>query len=86
MGDEITIYPYEGTIKDASGNTVSTFKLSPSTMPDEVRAGGRIPLIIGRGLTDKTRSELGLDVSDVFLRPVDPKNYCRIYFSSKNCR
>ena len=43
-------------------------------MPDEVRAGGRIPLIIGRGLTDKTRSELGLNVSDVFLRPVDPKN------------
>ena len=74
MGDEITIYPYEGIIKDASGDTVSTFNLSPSTMPDEVRAGGRIPLIIGRGLTDKTRSELGLNVSDVFLRPVDPKN------------
>ena len=74
MGDEITIFPYEGIIKDASGKVVSKFDLAPSTMPDEVRAGGRIPLIIGRGLTDKTRSELGLDVSDVFLRPVDPKN------------
>ena len=74
MGDEITIFPYEGVIKDASGKVVSKFDLAPSTMPDEVRAGGRIPLIIGRGLTDKTRSELGLDVSDVFLRPVDPKN------------
>ncbi|MDC1046805.1 bifunctional aconitate hydratase 2/2-methylisocitrate dehydratase [Candidatus Pseudothioglobus singularis] len=74
MGDEITIYPYEGTIKDTSGEVVSKFNLAPSTMPDEVRAGGRIPLIIGRGLTDKTRAELGLEVSDVFLRPVDPKN------------
>lgn len=74
MGDEITIYPYEGVIKDASGEVVSSFNLSPSTMPDEVRAGGRIPLIIGRGLTDRTRAELGLKVSDVFLRPVDPKN------------
>ena len=72
MGDEITIYPYEGVIKDSSGEIVSKFDLAPSTMPDEVRAGGRIPLIIGRGLTDKTRSELGLEVSDVFLRPVDP--------------
>ena len=74
MGDEITIYPYEGNIKDASGEVISIFNLAPSTMPDEVRAGGRIPLIIGRGLTDKTRAELGLEVSDVFLRPVDPKN------------
>ena len=74
MGDEITIYPYEGVIKDSSDSIVSKFELAPSTMPDEVQAGGRIPLIIGRGLTDKTRSELGLSVSDVFLRPVDPKN------------
>ena len=74
MGDEITIFPYEGVIKNSTGEIVSKFDLAPSTMPDEVRAGGRIPLIIGRGLTDKTRSELGLEVSDVFLRPVDPKN------------
>jgi len=74
MGDEITIYPFDGVIKDSSGKVVSKFDLAPSTMPDEVRAGGRIPLIIGRGLTDKTRADLGLKVSDVFLRPVDPKN------------
>jgi len=74
MGDEITIHPFKGIITNSSGETISTFELAPSTMPDEVRAGGRIPLIIGRGLTDKTRSELGLEVSDVFLRPVDPKN------------
>ena len=74
MGDEITIHPFQGIITNSSGETISTFDLTPSTMPDEVRAGGRIPLIIGRGLTDKTRSELGLEVSDIFLRPLDPKN------------
>ncbi|SFV86290.1 Aconitate hydratase 2 [hydrothermal vent metagenome] len=71
MGDEITIYPYEGKITNSSGNTLSTFELAPTTMPDEIRAGGRIPLIIGRGLTDKTRHDLNLPVSDIFLRPVD---------------
>ena len=74
MGDEITIKPYAGVIINAAGETVSTFELVPSTMPDEVRAGGRIPLIIGRGLTDKTRNDLDLPVSDVFLRPQDPTN------------
>ena len=74
MGDEITIHPFNGIITNSSGETISTFELKPSTMPDEVRAGGRIPLIIGRGLTDKTRTELGLKVNDIFLRPVDPKN------------
>ena len=74
MGDEITIHPFKGIITNSSGATISTFELTPSTMPDEVRAGGRIPLIIGRALTDKTRTELGVKVSDVFLRPIDPKN------------
>ncbi|HCJ77997.1 MAG TPA: bifunctional aconitate hydratase 2/2-methylisocitrate dehydratase [Gammaproteobacteria bacterium] len=74
MGDEITIYPYEGKITNSNGETISTFELSPTTMPDEVRAGGRIPLIIGRGLTDKTRQDLGLPVSDLFLRPQDASN------------
>lgn len=74
MGDEITIHPFKGIITNTSGETISTFELTPSTMPDEVRAGGRIPLIIGRALTDKTRTELGVKVSDVFLRPMDPKN------------
>ena len=71
MGDEITLYPYEGKIVNTNGETISTFKLTPNTIPDEVRAGGRIPLIIGRGLTDKTRFDLDLSVSDIFLRPED---------------
>ncbi len=70
-GDVITIKPYEGKIlKD--GNIVSEFDLKPTTMPDEVQAGGRIPLIIGRGLTDRAREALDLTPSDVFLRPVSP--------------
>jgi aconitate hydratase 2 / 2-methylisocitrate dehydratase len=70
-GDVITIKPYEGKIlKD--GNVVSEFEIRPTTMPDEVRAGGRIPLIIGRGLTDRAREALSLPPSDVFLRPVSP--------------
>jgi len=74
MGDEIIIYPYEGKITNINGETISTFKLAPTTMPDEVRAGGRIPLIIGRGLTDKTRQDLDLPVSELFLRPHDASN------------
>jgi len=73
MGDVITIKPYEGIVVDEQGNEISQFDLRPSTMPDEVRAGGRIPLIIGRTLTDKTREALKLPASDVFLRPVVPK-------------
>ncbi|WP_019896250.1 bifunctional aconitate hydratase 2/2-methylisocitrate dehydratase [Hydrogenovibrio halophilus] len=71
MGDVITIYPYDGKIVNEQGETVSTFELAPDTMPDEVRAGGRVPLIIGRGLTDKSREALGLEPSDVFIRPQD---------------
>ncbi len=71
-GDVITIKPYEGKILNAAGEVVSTFDLKPSTMADEVRAGGRIPLIIGRSLTDKTREALGLKASEVFTRPVAP--------------
>ncbi len=68
-GDVITIKPYRGEICDAQGSVLSRFTLSPETMPDEVQAGGRIPLIIGRGLTDKTREALGLPASDLFIRP-----------------
>ncbi|MCS5586029.1 MAG: bifunctional aconitate hydratase 2/2-methylisocitrate dehydratase, partial [Gammaproteobacteria bacterium] len=74
MGDEITIYPYEGKITNTDGEVVSNFELAPTTMLDEVRAGGRIPLIIGRGLTDKTRQDLDLPVSEIFLRPEDASN------------
>ena len=69
-GDVIKIRPYEGKITDESGNEICSFDLKPVTMPDEVRAGGRIPLIIGRALTDKTRDALGLPASDVFQRPL----------------
>ena len=71
-GDVITIKPYEGKVYNAAGEVISSFDLKPTTMPDEIRAGGRIPLIIGRSLTDKTREALGLEPSDVFLRPVAP--------------
>ena len=71
-GDVITIYPYEGKITNEAGDVLSTFDMRPTTLADEVRAGGRIPLIIGRGLTDKARETLGLTPSDVFVRPVAP--------------
>jgi aconitate hydratase 2 / 2-methylisocitrate dehydratase len=71
-GDVITIHPYKGEITNASGTVISTFTLKPDTILDEVRAGGRIPLLIGRTLTDKTRIALGLAPSTVFTRPAPP--------------
>ncbi len=68
-GDIIKIRPYDGVVTDEQGNTLAEFEMRPFTLSDEVRAGGRIPLIIGRGLTDKTREALSLPPSDVFLRP-----------------
>ena len=68
-GDVINIHTREGRITDASGKELSTFELKPVTLPDEVRAGGRVPLIIGRGLTDKTREALKLEPSTEFIRP-----------------
>ena len=68
-GDVIRIRPYDGLILNEAGDEVCKFCLSPSTMADEVRANGRIPLIIGRGLTDRARTFLGEGPSDVFLRP-----------------
>ena len=70
MGDVITIRPYEGRILNEAGDTISEFSLSTDVLLDEVRAGGRIPLIIGRGLTDNARTALGLGPSDVFRRPI----------------
>ncbi len=72
MGDVITIKPFEGKVYNEAGEVIAEFELKPSTMADEVRAGGRIPLIIGRNLTDKTREALALDPSGVFSRPVAP--------------
>ena len=71
-GDVITIHPYDGKITNEAGEVISTFSMRPTTIADEVRAGGRIPLIIGRGLTDRARETLNLTISDVFVRPVAP--------------
>ncbi|HEY9861641.1 MAG TPA: bifunctional aconitate hydratase 2/2-methylisocitrate dehydratase, partial [Candidatus Obscuribacterales bacterium] len=71
-GMVITIHPYKGEITNEAGEVISTFTLQPDTILDEVRAGGRIPLIIGRSLTDKTRTALGLEPSTIFVRPNAP--------------
>jgi aconitate hydratase 2 / 2-methylisocitrate dehydratase len=71
-GDVITIYPYQGKITNENGETITTFTLKPDTILDEVRAGGRIPLLIGRTLTDKTRQTLGLEPTTLFVRPTAP--------------
>jgi tRNA threonylcarbamoyl adenosine modification protein (Sua5/YciO/YrdC/YwlC family) len=72
-GDEIEIRPYEGKILK-NGEVISEFKLKPNTLPDEVRAGGRVPLIIGKNLTKKARESLGMaPEADIFIRPAQPK-------------
>ena len=73
-GDVIVIHPFAGKITNEAGETISTFELAPLTMPDEVRAGGRIPLIIGRGLTTKACEALGLPPSKLFITAIAPKD------------
>lgn len=74
-GDVISIFPYEGRIvNEATGDLISEFALKSQVILDEVQAGGRIPLIIGRTLTDKTRQALNLKSDDTFRRPVQPKD------------
>ncbi len=68
MGDVIDIYPYAGKVEKA-GEVIAEFELKTDVLLDEVRAGGRIPLIIGRGLTARARDYLGLDASDLFRQP-----------------
>ncbi|MGL5430273.1 MAG: bifunctional aconitate hydratase 2/2-methylisocitrate dehydratase, partial [Vibrio sp.] len=71
MGDVIDLYPLAGKVCDhQTGAVLATFKLKTEVLIDEVRAGGRIPLIVGRGLTDKARHALGLEPSSEFRRPV----------------
>ena len=73
MGDVIELRPYEGkALKD--GQVIAEFKLKSQVLFDEVRAGGRIPLIIGRGLTARAREALGLGPSDLFRLPEQPKD------------
>ncbi|MBP4044279.1 bifunctional aconitate hydratase 2/2-methylisocitrate dehydratase [Chromobacterium violaceum] len=71
MGDVIDVYPYAGKI-EKNGAVVAEFKLKSEVILDEVRAGGRINLIIGRGLTAKAREALGLPASTAFRLPKSP--------------
>ncbi|MCK8046161.1 bifunctional aconitate hydratase 2/2-methylisocitrate dehydratase [Shewanella sp. 1CM18E] len=72
MGDVIDIYPYQGIVKrHGTEEVISEFSLKTDVLMDEVRAGGRIPLIIGRGLTDRARETLNLEASTEFVRPQD---------------
>jgi len=71
MGDVIELRPYEGkALKD--GEVIAEFQLKSEVLLDEVRAGGRIPLIIGRGLTARARESLGLPPSTLFRQPKQP--------------
>jgi aconitate hydratase 2/2-methylisocitrate dehydratase len=70
MGDVIDVYPYEGVVRHHdTGQELSHFELKTNIILDEVRAGGRIPLIIGRGLTERARAALGMAPTDVFQTP-----------------
>ncbi|UWX57083.1 bifunctional aconitate hydratase 2/2-methylisocitrate dehydratase [Chlorobaculum sp. MV4-Y] len=71
MGDVIEVYPFKGVI-EKNGEVIANFSLEPNTLADEVRAGGRIPLIIGRNLTRKARRVLGLGEETIFSRPEQP--------------
>ena len=82
MGDVIDLYPYAGKVcAHDSDKVLSSFKLKTQNLLDEVKAGGRIPLIIGRSLTDKARAALGLPKSEVFIpnpkAPESAKGYTR---------
>ena len=71
MGDVVELRPYEGKALKG-GNVIAEFKVKSDVLFDEVRAGGRIPLIIGRGLTAKAREALGLPASTLFRLPLNP--------------
>jgi aconitate hydratase 2/2-methylisocitrate dehydratase len=73
-GDVIVVKPYEGRIESEGGELLSEFELKTQVLLDEVQAGGRIPLIIGRSLTARAREALGLGHSDAFRTPVDPED------------
>ena len=73
MGDVIELRPYEGKALK-NGAVIAEFKVKSDVIFDEVRAGGRIPLIIGRGLTTRAREALGLPASTLFRMPAQPKD------------
>ncbi|HWS76883.1 MAG TPA: aconitate hydratase B, partial [Thermomonas sp.] len=71
MGDVVELRPYEGKALK-NGEVIAEFQVKSEVLFDEVRAGGRIPLIVGRGLTAKAREALGLPASTLFRLPQDP--------------
>jgi aconitate hydratase 2/2-methylisocitrate dehydratase len=74
MGDVIDVYPFEGkATRHDSDDVIASFELSTNVLQDEVQAGGRIPLIIGRGLTERARKALDLGESDLFEKPDVPE-------------
>ncbi len=80
MGDVVDIYPFEGVAKrSGTDEVIATFELNTPVLADEVRAGGRIPLIIGRGLTGRAREALGLPDSDLFAKPDEPEQSTKGY-------
>jgi len=72
-GELVTIETGKGRILSEQGETLATFSLAPETIGDEYRAGGRIPLIIGRSLTARAREVLGLDQGSIFVRAKNPE-------------
>ena len=68
-GDIVEIFPYDGKIVDEVGNIITTFSHKSDVILDEVRAGGRINLIVGRGLTQRARDFLNLPATEVFREP-----------------
>jgi aconitate hydratase 2/2-methylisocitrate dehydratase len=72
-GDVVVIDTKKGEIRDEAGQRLGPFALKPNTLADEYRAGGRIPLIIGRSLTERARAALGLGPSEIFQRPENPE-------------
>ena len=72
MGDVITINTAKGEVSNAAGEVISTFEIKPDTVADEYRAGGRIPLIIGRSVTAEAREALGMGATDVFIPADNP--------------
>lgn len=73
-GDVIHIFPYQGKITNEQGEVLTTFALNPTTLADEVQAGGRIPLIIGRTLTEKACKTLNIECPQIFVRPHTAKD------------
>ena len=77
-GDVIVIHPYEGKVtSDKTGEVIAEFELATEVLLDEVQAGGRIPLIIGRGLTERARETLGMPQNEIFRRPVPAETSTR---------